>query len=233
MKATPRTLDLATWKRRQHFDFFQGFDRPFWNVCVPVDVTALYEHCRDVHSRDAGISFFAATLHRSLLAANEVEEFRYRLRRDDFGNASVVVHDIVHGGSTVLRDDETFGFGYFEFDRDFECFAQRVAEALEQARQASSLEPTTGSDDLIHYSVLRWLAFTSFQHARHSSADDSIPKIVFGKVHRAPREVANSLSPGPNWGWKMPVSVEVHHALVDGLHVGRYFERFEALLRQI
>ncbi len=26
----------------------------------------------------------------------------------------------------------------------------------------------------------------------------------------------------------MPVSVEVHHALMDGLHVGRYFERFAA-----
>jgi chloramphenicol O-acetyltransferase type A len=28
----------------------------------------------------------------------------------------------------------------------------------------------------------------------------------------------------------MPVSVEVHHALMDGLHVGRYFERLEGYL---
>jgi chloramphenicol O-acetyltransferase type A len=26
---------------------------------------------------------------------------------------------------------------------------------------------------------------------------------------------------------KMPVSVEVHHALMDGLHAGRYFEGLE------
>jgi chloramphenicol O-acetyltransferase len=25
----------------------------------------------------------------------------------------------------------------------------------------------------------------------------------------------------------MPVSIEVHHALVDGVHVGRFFERFQ------
>jgi chloramphenicol O-acetyltransferase type A len=25
----------------------------------------------------------------------------------------------------------------------------------------------------------------------------------------------------------MPVSVEVHHALVDGLHVGQYFEQLQ------
>ncbi len=215
------TLDLTTWKRRQHFEFFEDFDRPFWNVCVPVDVTGLYQHCRA-----AGISFFAATLHRSLIAANEVEEFRYRLRRGTDGRAGVVVHDVVHGGSTVLRDDETFGFGYFEFDRDFDCFAQGVAAGLERARQDSSLEPSSGSDDLIHYSVLRWLAFTSFQHARQRSDDDSIPKVVFGKVHRVQQ-------PNGTAGWSMPVSVEVHHALVDGLHVGRFFESFEALLAKV
>ena len=28
----------------------------------------------------------------------------------------------------------------------------------------------------------------------------------------------------------MPFSVEVHHALLDGLHVGRFLARFEAAL---
>jgi chloramphenicol O-acetyltransferase type A len=45
-----------------------------------------------------------------------------------------------------------------------------------------------------------------------------VPKIVFGRHREAG---------GRRW---MPVSVEVHHALVDGLHVGRFFERFQALL---
>jgi chloramphenicol O-acetyltransferase type A len=26
----------------------------------------------------------------------------------------------------------------------------------------------------------------------------------------------------------MPISVEAHHALMDGLHVGRYFEKLES-----
>jgi len=30
----------------------------------------------------------------------------------------------------------------------------------------------------------------------------------------------------------MPVSVEVHHSLMDGLHVGRYFELFQKYLNQ-
>ena len=30
----------------------------------------------------------------------------------------------------------------------------------------------------------------------------------------------------------MPLSVEVHHALMDGLHVGRFVEGFEAALQE-
>ncbi|RME51569.1 MAG: chloramphenicol acetyltransferase, partial [Caldilineae bacterium] len=29
---------------------------------------------------------------------------------------------------------------------------------------------------------------------------------------------------------RMPVSVQAHHALMDGLHAGRYFQRLQTLL---
>jgi len=73
----PTYLDLTTWPRKQHFDFFRGFDNPFFNVCVPVDVTALGAFCRA-----EGVSFFLGYLHLSTRAANAVESFRYRLRGD-------------------------------------------------------------------------------------------------------------------------------------------------------
>ncbi len=58
-----------------------------------------------------------------------------------------------------------------------------------------------------------------FFHARRSTLDDSIPKIAFGR--------RTSL---PDGSLVMPMSVEAHHALLDGLHVSRLFEQFEALL---
>jgi chloramphenicol O-acetyltransferase type A len=30
--------------------------------------------------------------------------------------------------------------------------------------------------------------------------------------------------------WQLPLSVQGHHALMDGLHLGRYFEQVQALL---
>jgi len=203
----PRYLDLDSWNRRQHFDLYKDYEKPFFNICAAVDVTALRELCR----RPQGPSFFLASLHLSMKAANEVEPFRYRLRGD-----RVLIHDVIHGGSTVLRDDDTFGFGYFDYDQDFERFHRRAAEVLERVRSGpKDLEPNSGQDDLIYYSVIPWISFTSFSHARHFRRDDSIPRIVFGKYYREGER------------WRMPVSVEVHHALADGLHVGRFFELYQ------
>ena len=45
-----------------------------------------------------------------------------------------------------------------------------------------------------------------------------MPKIAFGKFTREQERIL------------MPISVEVHHALMDGLHVGRYITWVEEAL---
>lgn len=206
----PRPLDLESWPRREHFRFFRTYDNPYFNVCANVDVTDLVERTRAEHEP----SFFVASLWLSLETANAVEPFRYRIRGD-----GVIVHPEVHGGSTVLTADETFRFAYFRRDANFERFAASAGEILDAVRDdPGPLDAADERDDLIHYSVIPWISFTSFSHARRWGTDDAVPKIVFGR-HRAEgrRRV-------------MPVSVEVHHALMDGLDVARFYERFQARL---
>jgi chloramphenicol O-acetyltransferase type A len=203
-------LDLDTWSRREHFRFFRGYDNPFFNLCADVDVSRVAEACR----APGGPSFFVASLYLSLRAVNDVEPFRYRLRGD-----GVVVYDAIHAGSTILRDDGTFGFGYFDYSSDFGPFRSQAEEVLNVARKGSgALEDRPDRDDMIHYSVIPWIAFTSFAHARRWGTKESVPKIVFGRRHG---------EPGAE---RMPLSVEVHHALVDGLHVGEFFRCFQDYL---
>jgi chloramphenicol O-acetyltransferase type A len=204
-------LDLDTWHRRSQFEFYRAFDQPFFSIVAEVCVTDLFRRT----SEPGGPSFFLATLYHSLHAANQIEEFRLRLRPD-----GVWKHDRIHAGSTLLRADETFGFGYFDFAEDYREFERRGRNTIQLVKQSlGALDPQDERDDLIHYSVLPWIRFTSFSHARKSNVLDSVPKIVFGR--RNERD-------GGVW---MPVSVEVHHALVDGLHVARFLEAFQAQLR--
>ena len=204
----PRRLDLDGWRRREHFDFFRRFEQPFFNVCTDVDVGPGAAATAD------GGSFFLGTLYLCLGAVNAVEELRMRLRGDD-----VVVHAQVDAGTTVMRDDRTFGFGYFDTCEPYAAFERAGRAVLDDVRRHDDLADRPERDDLVYLSVLPWIRFTSFAHARRCPITDSIPRIVFGARHR-----------GSDGALRMPISIEVHHALVDGVHVADFLERFEARL---
>lgn len=202
-----RPLDLDAWPRRAHFELFRDYDQPFFGLTAEVEVSRALAASR----RPGGPSFFVATLWLSIEAANAVEAFRYRVRDE-----GVAVFETVDGGSTILRDDGTFGFGYFDRDPDFDAFAAAAAEEVARVRRAGSpLEPRDDRDDLLHHTVVPWIAFTSIRHARRRNPADSVPKIAFGRFH------------GPAGEERMPVSVEAHHALMDALHVGRYLDALQ------
>lgn len=203
-------LDIDAWKRRAQFEFFQTYQRPFFNICAEVDVTDALNHCRQ-HDH----SFFLASWFLCTQAANDVEPFRYRLRGD-----KVWVHDQISVGTTVLNPDETFSFCYLPVAMDFASFARDGLAAVNATKEGRGLEPLETRDDLIYGSVLPWLRFTSVSHAQRDKAGESVPKIVFGRHTKVGDRVM------------MPVSVEVHHALMDGLHVSRFFGRFEEYLAQ-
>ncbi len=203
----PRFLDLERWPRRATFEFFRGYDKPYFNICAPLEVGPLVDFVRATPDT----SFFLAYLYLSLRTANELEPFRYRL-----SEGRVLVHDRIHAGTTLLLDEDRFDFAYLDYDEDFSRFQAAAREAMAEARATGGrMEARDDRSDLIHYSALPWISFTSFSHARNWGKEDSVPKIVFGKVSEQ------------NGRRLMPVSVEVHHALMDGLHVGRYLERLQ------
>ena len=201
-------LDVESWARRDLFNFFVNYDQPYFNICTQVDITKLLEHLRNHEDVSVSLAFHYAALR----AANEIEPFRYRLR-----DGKVIVHDVIHGGTIVLLPNESFNFAYFDYHQDFGRF---MAEAQASVNQSQSgkvpFNPDPG-DDRIHFTVLPWVSFTSFAHARDFKQRDSIPKIAFGKFTKQGERTT------------LPLSVEVHHALMDGLHVGRFVARVEEL----
>ena len=175
-------------------------------MCFDLDVAELL-----AYTKRQDQSFFLASIYLSTKAANTVKEFRYRLRGE-----KVLIHEVMHCGSTVLNDDETFSFCYFDYYPSFRRFEDAAARKLsERERNPETLNAQEYRDDLIHHSVIPWVAFTSFSHPRRFGTEHSIPKIVFGKYYEDGERV------------KMPVSVELHHALLDGIHIGKFCDLFQ------
>jgi chloramphenicol O-acetyltransferase type A len=106
---------------------------------------------------------------------------------------------------------------YFDYQEDFEQFMRDAMKAIDEQRAAAAFDPRP-EDNRIHFSVLPWISFTSFSHARNWGREDSVPKMAFGKI-------------GDVDGRRiMPFSVEVHHAMMDGITVGRYLDRLQEVL---
>jgi len=197
-------LVLNNWERREHFEFFTQFEEPFYGVCVSVDCTKAYQF-----SKANNVSFFLYYLHTCLTAVNEIEPFKYRIEDDE-----VFIYNQINAGATVARDNGTFGFGYFYYDDSLADFIRMASDEIKRVKSTTELARSL-KNDLIRCSALPWLDFTSISHARSFSVKDSCPKISFGKVTER------------NGRKTMPVSVHVHHALVDGIHIGKFVDCFQ------
>ena len=207
----PNYLDISSWGRRDLFEFFRTYENPYFNICTQIEITRLLEVLRERANVSASLTYH----YFALRIANEIEPFRYRLRDDQ-----VLVHDVIHGGTTVLLPNESFTFAYFDYQKDFDSFIRDAQTSVNNVRQGEGPFKPLDGDDRIHFTVLPWVSFTSFAHARNKTRAVSVPKIAFGKFIR------------DNQRTLLPISVEVHHAMMDGLHVGRYLNRFEEMLAE-
>ncbi|MET0299909.1 MAG: chloramphenicol acetyltransferase [Flavitalea sp.] len=202
-------IDIENWIRKDHFRLFTRFEEPFFGVTVNIDCTGGYKN-----AKEQGVSFFLYYLYRALKAANSIENFRYRIFEDE-----VFLYDKTHASPTINRPDGSFGFGYMDYEEDEKLFIDKAMVEKERVSASTGLVPSVSGQNVIHISALPWLNFTSISHARAFSFPDSCPKISFGKMN----EVDGKL-------W-MPVSIHVHHGLMDGFHVAQFVERFEAEMK--
>jgi chloramphenicol O-acetyltransferase type A len=155
---------------------------------------------------------FLTLVHRALVAAHQVENFMTRIV-----DGSVWRYATIHAGSAIGRPNGTIGFAQYPYQPELLPFVREASAEVDRVKGRNDLERYAGQD-LIRFSVQPWFDFTSISHARNFSGQDSAPQITFGKI----TEVGGRFT--------MPVSIHVHHALVDGLHVAQFVTQFERYL---
>lgn len=204
-------LDIENWPRRATYEFFKDYEDPFFNFTANLDVSILYRFCKE-----NDLSFSLSALYYSVIAANEIREFRIRLV-----DGRLVEFDRVHPTQTILNDDETFSFAYYEMKDDVFEFNAAGRLATEKYKSLKTFDVELHRRDLIYYSVIPWVSFTSFKHATRLDKTQTVPRIVFGKMFD---DAGRKL---------MPFSVEANHTIMDGFHVGKLFMRYQELINSV
>ncbi len=204
-------LKLNTWSRFEHYKFYQGAEQPWFNICCTVNVSILHAYCKKQN-----LSFFHAYLYLTQLAINSSEPFKYRIVENE-----VRVYRDIAISIAVIGADEMLRFCELNYLLPFCEFTQHAKkhEQHVKAKPFTAMAPNANEirQDVIHMSVLPWFNFTSFSNARYSNTGNSIPKVVFGKCHEKEGEML------------MPVSVEVHHGMMDGLHVSQFVGKLQGM----
>jgi chloramphenicol O-acetyltransferase type A len=205
-----KKLNLDNWNRKEHFLFFKQMEEPFFGVTTRVDCTKAYAKAKEV-----GVSFFTYYLHKTLVAVNSVENFRYRIIDNE-----VYVFEPIDASATILRKDKTFGFSLIKYDNDLKVFAEITRKEIARIQNTTGLITRDFEINLIHFSAVPWIDFTAYSHARSYTWPDSCPKISYGKMVEE------------NGQKSMAISVHVHHGLADGYHVGQFLTLLQELLNE-
>ena len=192
------TVDLATWPRAATYRWFRSFEQPHYAITCQMDASHLMQ------ARAArGISPYRACLYAIGSGVDAVPELRTRFQGDE-----VTLHNSFEMSMTVPRADGSFGFAYVPFAPGFAVFDKAAAELIDAVRLDGEFTPHSGSGAAVVYlSCLPWLDFTGLDNAL-PNAEDCIPRIAWGKI----------VPEGP--GHRMAMTIQVHHALVDGVHLG-------------
>ncbi|WP_395078010.1 CatA-like O-acetyltransferase [Flavobacterium sp.] len=203
-------LNIDTWKRKEHYLFFKQMEEPFFGITTTIDCSKGY-----LKAKELQVSFFSFYLHKVLVAVNKIECFRYRIIENE-----VYVFGQIDASATIMREDNSFGFSLMEFSENLNIFSENMIKETERVRQTTGLFTRDFGENLVHFSTLPWVNFTSLSHARSFTFPDSCPKISFGKIMDENDKKTFSMS------------IHVHHGLMDGYDVGQFVNLFQELMNQ-
>lgn len=202
-----REIDFENWPRRAHFEMFQKMAFPHFSLTTIVELSNFYRYLKkQERSFTIGIMYLLAK------TANQIPEFRCRIRGE-----TVIEHEIIHPSCTILTDDNLFAFCSVRYSENFQDFAARAAERIALVRANPTLDDSDWADSLMFMTSLPWISFTSMHHPNISTTD-SVPRVAWGKFSKEDETI------------RMPLNIQAHHGLIDGLHVGQFFDQFQAYL---
>lgn len=207
-----KEFNVENWNRKSQYEYFKNYEDPFFNITANIEVSKLLSYCKQ-HN----LSFSLACLYIVTKAINEITEFKLRIK-----NGKVYVCDTVHIGSTILNEDNSFSFCYFNYQTSIFEFDKVGKIVIENHKKGVKFESNDKDLSIIHGSTVPWISFTGIKHARKGNERDTgIPKIVFGKYF------------DKNGVTKIPFSIEAHHALADGYHVALLFDKMRQYILEL
>lgn len=204
-------LDMERFPRREHFAYFSSLAYPYVGVTVNVDISALLRKIRGEK-----LPFFLSVCYCVTRAANSVPELRQRIK-----DGGIMEFDQCVASHTVALEDGTFCYCQLENIPDLYEYIREGKRAQEAAKQQASIaeEPEEALRKFF-ISTLPWLSQTALVQPTPFPADSN-PRITWGKYFYQEGKAL------------LPVSIQCHHALVDGIHIAAFYQSLDREVAEV
>ena len=207
-----KEIDLNTWDRKEHFEFFSRNATPHYCVAFNVDVTNLLHF-----TRTNKLSFYYSLVYLCTQTVNEIDAFL--METED--NKVYAIDQRIASFIDLAKGSTVFHVVCLPQQQDIFAFCS-------QAREQSTNNPLTLqqscqiTDPKVIFSCLPWLDMTTCTNERDYTdaklKDDTAPIIVWGKYIQKDGK------------FTLNMTLDVNHRLIDGYHVGQFAQKLQNII---
>ncbi len=193
-------LDMEHYLRRDQFDLFRNTAYPYVGMTVNLDITCLMNRIKEKR-----LPFYLIFLYAAAQTANSIPEFRQRLHED-----GIIEYDHCTPSYTLALENGSYCYCTIDDRLPLMAYLNDAKHRQEEAKKAPTISDGQNADQLFFFSSIPWVSYTAIVQPVPVPADSN-PRITWGKYF---------VSEGC---LKIPVSVLVNHALMDGYHISEFF----------
>lgn len=196
-------IDERKWKRTLHCQIFRNYVEPCYCVTFEAEITRFREF-----TKKENLSFTLSMVYAVCKCANEIEELRYRFLGD-----KIILYEKIDTAFTYLNEEtELFKVVKVPF---IDNINEYVRLATETARNQSEYFTGPLGIDVFQCSPMPWIKYIHVSHTNAGKNNFGTPLFDWGKFYDKEGRIF------------IPISIQVHHSFVDGIHIGKFVDSLQ------
>lgn len=199
-------INFENWERKEHYLHFIDEVRCSYSVSINLDISNLN-----------GKRLYPTMLWLLTQTVNQMPEFRTSLTDKGLG-----YFDEMHPAYTIFNQErKTFSGIWTEYRPDYLSFLRSYEKDVGEYSSTTQYEPKPGRPaNSFDVSMVPWFSFTAFNINVFGEGKYLLPIFTIGKVFEE------------NGKTMLPLAIQVHHAVCDGYHVGKFIEILQTKINE-
>ncbi len=202
-------IDKENWARKNYFEHYFKDVPCTYSMTFKLDITQIIETQKKLYP---SMLYYITTI------VNHHSEFRTALNE----NGELGIYSEMLPCYTVFhKDTETFSNLWTAYNSDFEAFCVAYEKDVRQygSQKGISGKPNV-PQNIFTVSMIPWLTFEGFNLNLQRGYDYLTPIFTIGKYYQEDGLI------------KIPLAMQVHHAVCDGFHICRFINELQELINK-